>query len=137
MFIFVIDQELWVCELMYHIIDCDHSLGRKDILKPHLTRRNISDLGLNHLERFQMGKKLKHFRGESVWNISCFCTAIMKQQNRRFKWFWFTSFSFSLNPKHFNKWFHKVILIRPRINSQEKLKYFCLLVNLELYQTHS
>jgi hypothetical protein len=33
MFIFTIDQELWIRELMNHIISCDHSLGSKDILK--------------------------------------------------------------------------------------------------------
>jgi hypothetical protein len=33
MFIFVKDQELWICELMSHIMSYDHSLGRKDIIK--------------------------------------------------------------------------------------------------------
>jgi hypothetical protein len=33
MFIFTIDQDLWTCKLMNRIMSCDHSLGRKDILK--------------------------------------------------------------------------------------------------------
>jgi hypothetical protein len=33
MFIFTIDQDLWARELMSRIMTCDHSLGRKDILK--------------------------------------------------------------------------------------------------------
>jgi hypothetical protein len=33
MFIFIIDQKLWVCELMGHIMRYNHSLGRKDIFK--------------------------------------------------------------------------------------------------------
>jgi hypothetical protein len=33
MFIFVTDQELWTHELMDHIMNCDHSLAQKDILK--------------------------------------------------------------------------------------------------------
>jgi hypothetical protein len=33
MFIFITDQELYAYELMYHIMSCDNSLGRKDILK--------------------------------------------------------------------------------------------------------
>jgi hypothetical protein len=33
MFIFTIDQDLWARELMRRIMSCDHSLGRKDILK--------------------------------------------------------------------------------------------------------
>jgi hypothetical protein len=33
MFIFVTDQELWVCKLMSRIISYDHSFGRKDLLK--------------------------------------------------------------------------------------------------------
>jgi hypothetical protein len=33
MFIFVADQELWTRELIDHIIGCDHSLDRKDIIK--------------------------------------------------------------------------------------------------------
>jgi hypothetical protein len=84
-------------------------------------------------------KKSKRFRGESVWNVSSFCTVTMKRQNRCFKWFWFTSFSFPLNLKRFNKRlkrFYKVILIRPRIISREKLKCFWFIVNLEPYQTH-
>jgi hypothetical protein len=32
-FIFTTDQELRARELMSHIMDCAHSLGRKDILK--------------------------------------------------------------------------------------------------------
>jgi hypothetical protein len=63
----------------------------------------------------------------------------VKRQNRCFKWFWFTSFSFPLNLKRFNKWakrFHKVILIRSRIISLEKMKCFYFSVNLEPYQMH-
>jgi hypothetical protein len=33
MFIFITDQELCACVLVGHIIDCDHSLGRKYIIK--------------------------------------------------------------------------------------------------------
>jgi hypothetical protein len=33
MFIFATDQELWIRELMSHIMDCDHYLIWKDILK--------------------------------------------------------------------------------------------------------
>jgi hypothetical protein len=33
MFIFITDQELWVHKLMGRIMDYDHSLGQKDILK--------------------------------------------------------------------------------------------------------
>jgi hypothetical protein len=33
MFIFTTDQGLWTCKLMWHNIDCDHSLDQKDILK--------------------------------------------------------------------------------------------------------
>jgi hypothetical protein len=33
MFIFVIDQELWVRDLMGRIMSYDHSLDRNDILK--------------------------------------------------------------------------------------------------------
>jgi hypothetical protein len=33
MFIFTIDQDLWSRELMSHIMSCDHSMSRKDILK--------------------------------------------------------------------------------------------------------
>jgi hypothetical protein len=33
MFIFTIDQDLWVHKLMSRIISCDHSLSRKDVLK--------------------------------------------------------------------------------------------------------
>jgi hypothetical protein len=84
----------------------------KHILKPYLGRWNVSDSGLNHLYQFEMGKS-KHFIDELVWNILYFST--MKRQNRCFKWFWFTSFSFLLNLKSFNKRakrFYKVILIR-------------------------
>jgi hypothetical protein len=85
------------------------------------------------------GKKSKCFRGESVWNVSSFYTATVKRQNRCFKWFWFTSFSFPLNLKCYNKqakWFHKVVLIRLRIISQKKLKHFCFSINLKPYQMH-
>jgi hypothetical protein len=84
----------------------------KHILKPYLVRWNVSDSCLNHLDQFEM-RKSKHFIDELVWNILYFST--MKRQNRCFKWFWFTSFSFLLNLKHFNKRakrFYKVILIR-------------------------
>jgi hypothetical protein len=30
---FTTDQELWACKLMDRIMDCDHSLGRKEVLK--------------------------------------------------------------------------------------------------------
>jgi hypothetical protein len=33
MFIFTIDQELWICELIDRVMDCHHSLDRKDIFK--------------------------------------------------------------------------------------------------------
>jgi hypothetical protein len=33
MFIFTTNQDLWTRELMDHIMNCDHSLGRKDMLK--------------------------------------------------------------------------------------------------------
>jgi hypothetical protein len=33
MFIFTINQDLWTHELMDHIIGCEHSLGRKDMVK--------------------------------------------------------------------------------------------------------
>jgi hypothetical protein len=33
MFIFTIDQDLWACELMSHIMSCDHSLNQKNIFK--------------------------------------------------------------------------------------------------------
>jgi hypothetical protein len=33
MFIFVTNEELWARELMDRIMGCDHSLGRKDIIK--------------------------------------------------------------------------------------------------------
>ncbi len=33
MFIFAMDQDLWACELMSHIMSGNHSLGRKDIFK--------------------------------------------------------------------------------------------------------
>jgi hypothetical protein len=33
MSIFATDQELWTCELIDHIMGCNHSLGQKDILK--------------------------------------------------------------------------------------------------------
>jgi hypothetical protein len=33
MFIFATDQELWTHKLMNRIMDCDHSLCGKDILK--------------------------------------------------------------------------------------------------------
>jgi hypothetical protein len=33
MLVFVTDQKLWAHELMGRIMSCDHSLGRKDILK--------------------------------------------------------------------------------------------------------
>jgi hypothetical protein len=111
---------------------------RSKWIRSRLVRRNVSHSGLNHLERFQT-EKLKHFRGESVWNILSFFTAIVKRQNMCFKWFWFTSFSFSLNLKHFNKWakqFHKVIMIWPRIIFREKLKHFYFSVDLELYLMH-
>jgi hypothetical protein len=31
-FILTIDQELWACKLMCHIMGCDHSLGLKQFL---------------------------------------------------------------------------------------------------------
>jgi hypothetical protein len=31
-FILTIDQELWTCKLMCHIMGCDHSLGLKQFL---------------------------------------------------------------------------------------------------------
>jgi hypothetical protein len=33
MFIFTTNQDLWARELMGRIMDCDHSLGQKDMLK--------------------------------------------------------------------------------------------------------
>jgi hypothetical protein len=33
MFIFITNQDLWAHELIGRIMSCDHSLGRKDILK--------------------------------------------------------------------------------------------------------
>jgi hypothetical protein len=33
MFIFIIDQDLWTCDLISRIMRCDHSLDQKDIFK--------------------------------------------------------------------------------------------------------
>jgi hypothetical protein len=33
MFIFTTNQDLWARELMSHIMSCDHSLGRNDMIK--------------------------------------------------------------------------------------------------------